>query len=86
MIIEDGKVLCIRNFYIGELKENTCGEIYYYFIEDDSHKEYEGIWVDSNDEASSTYFDVKEFPEHFKPLAEIRDKQIDSIFENEGDK
>ena len=30
-------------------------------------------------------FDVKEFPEHFIPLSEWREKQINSIFEDDRD-
>ena len=82
MIIEDGKVICIKSFYLSSSKENTEGKQYYYYILDDSgDSEYDGIWVDSNDDKSSTYFDLEQFNQHFIKLAEWRDKQINSIFE-----
>jgi len=76
-MIEEGKLICIKTYILGEVTENIKGKIYEYYITSDK----EGYWVESEDGYSSTLFDFYKINEYFITLAEWRDNQINSILD-----
>ena len=77
-VIEEGKLICIKTYILGERIENKKGEVYEYYITSDK----EGIWVESEDGYSSTLFNYNAINEYFISMAEWRDKQINSILDD----